>query len=261
MGASRRNRMLGSIRARLTFANVMASAAVFIALGGASYAAVSLPKNSVGSKQLRAHSIRQGDLASRSVGTRQLRRRSVTAPKLANAGVTKRTLSAWIRGQLRRRATAGPTGPAGPAGPRGPGAVAVRYSATAGTTPDPRTIIDTGGLTIRGSCNVTGGTALNLTLRSSFAATLYQTIALDSGPTAPPVQETAQTANQQLPLAAGTTFDPDDPEATDGYVRVAVHGIYSSPNNTLDYHFVVIVNDPPGAAPGSCSVNGVVVPA
>ncbi len=260
MGASRRNRMLGSIRARLTFANVMASAAVFIALGGASYAAVSLPRDSVGSKQVRANSIRQGDLAARSVGTRQLRRRSVTAPKLANAGVTKRTLSSWIRRQLRRRAATGPAGPAGPAGPTGPGAVAVRYSATAGTTPAPRTIINTGGFTLRGSCNVTGGTLLNLTLRSAQGATLYQTIAIDEGPTAPPGQETAETANQQLPLTAGTTFDPGGPEATNGYIRVAVQGIYSSPNNTLSYHFVVVVNDPPGGAPGSCSVNGVVVP-
>ena len=113
----------------------MASMAVFIALGGVSYAAVALPKNSVGSKQLRAHSVKQGDLAAGSVGSRQLRRRSVTARKLATRGVTKRSLSSWIRGQLRRRAATGPAGPAGPAGPRGPGAVPVRYSATAGTTP------------------------------------------------------------------------------------------------------------------------------
>jgi hypothetical protein len=41
------------LRARLTYANVMATIAVFIALGGASYAALKLPKNSVGTKQLK----------------------------------------------------------------------------------------------------------------------------------------------------------------------------------------------------------------
>jgi hypothetical protein len=40
------------MRPRLTYANVMATSAVFIALGGASYAAFRLPKNSVGSSQI-----------------------------------------------------------------------------------------------------------------------------------------------------------------------------------------------------------------
>lgn len=46
-------RVLGSIGKRLTYANVMATVAVFIALGGVGYAAIKLPKNSVGTKQLR----------------------------------------------------------------------------------------------------------------------------------------------------------------------------------------------------------------
>ena len=41
------------IRARLTFANVVACMALFVALGGVGYAATKLPKNSVGSKQLK----------------------------------------------------------------------------------------------------------------------------------------------------------------------------------------------------------------
>ena len=38
---------------RASFANVMSCLALFVALGGASYAAVSLPNNSVGAKQNR----------------------------------------------------------------------------------------------------------------------------------------------------------------------------------------------------------------
>ncbi|HTT95757.1 MAG TPA: hypothetical protein VMF55_13875 [Solirubrobacterales bacterium] len=41
------------VRDKLTYANVMATVAVFIALGGAGYAAVKLPKNSVGTRQLK----------------------------------------------------------------------------------------------------------------------------------------------------------------------------------------------------------------
>ena len=41
------------MRRHLTYANVMATVAVFIALGGSSYAAVTLSRNSVGSTQIR----------------------------------------------------------------------------------------------------------------------------------------------------------------------------------------------------------------
>jgi hypothetical protein len=66
--------MLSKLRSRLTYANVMATIAVFLALGGASYAAISLPRNSVGPRQLKANavsspkvkdgSLRRGDFAS-----------------------------------------------------------------------------------------------------------------------------------------------------------------------------------------------------
>lgn len=42
---------------RLTYANVVATLALFIALGGASYAAVVVPANSVGPKQLRSGAV------------------------------------------------------------------------------------------------------------------------------------------------------------------------------------------------------------
>jgi hypothetical protein len=46
-----------SLVRRLTFANVTSVVALFVALGGASYAAVTLPANSVGSKQIKNRSI------------------------------------------------------------------------------------------------------------------------------------------------------------------------------------------------------------
>jgi hypothetical protein len=45
------------MRPKLSYANVMATIAVFIALGGASYAAFKLPKNSVGAKQIRKNAV------------------------------------------------------------------------------------------------------------------------------------------------------------------------------------------------------------
>jgi hypothetical protein len=45
--------MVARVRPMITYANVMATISVFIALGGASYAAITLPRNSVGTKQLK----------------------------------------------------------------------------------------------------------------------------------------------------------------------------------------------------------------
>ena len=45
------------VRDHLTYANVVATLALLGSLGGASYAAVTLPANSVGTKQLRAHAV------------------------------------------------------------------------------------------------------------------------------------------------------------------------------------------------------------
>ncbi|HKP90494.1 MAG TPA: hypothetical protein VJT75_11045 [Thermoleophilaceae bacterium] len=54
--------MLGAVRARLTYANVVASLALFLALGGIGWAATTLPKNSVGSAQIKPNSVSDTDL-------------------------------------------------------------------------------------------------------------------------------------------------------------------------------------------------------
>lgn len=56
------------LRRHLTYANIMATLAVFIALGGVSYAAVSLPANSVGSNQIKNKAV---SLKKISIGARE----------------------------------------------------------------------------------------------------------------------------------------------------------------------------------------------
>ena len=51
----------------LTFANIVACLALFVALGGASYAAIRLPKNSVGAKQIKANAVNSGKVKNRSL--------------------------------------------------------------------------------------------------------------------------------------------------------------------------------------------------
>jgi hypothetical protein len=55
--------MLRILRERISYANVMATLAVFVSLGGASYAAITLPAGSVGPRQLRTHAVEPKDLS------------------------------------------------------------------------------------------------------------------------------------------------------------------------------------------------------
>jgi len=83
----------------LTFANVVACLALFVALGGVGYAAVKLPKESV--------------------GTEELHKGAVTPAKLSAAA---RQATSGPRGPQGATGPAGPTGPIGPQGaPGGPG--------------------------------------------------------------------------------------------------------------------------------------------
>lgn len=59
--------MLESLRQRLTFANVIACLALFVALGSGAYAATQLPKNSVGSKQIKKNAVNGAKVKDRSL--------------------------------------------------------------------------------------------------------------------------------------------------------------------------------------------------
>ena len=97
--------MLSRLRARLTYANVAATLALFIALGGSSYAALNLPPNSVGSKQVKPGSLRASDF--------KASERSRLRGRRGRAGATG---PAGPRGVTGARGTTGARGATGPAG-------------------------------------------------------------------------------------------------------------------------------------------------
>jgi hypothetical protein len=74
----------------LSYANVMATIAVFIALGGASYAALKLPKNSVGTRQLKK----------KAVTTAKIRREAVTRAKVRKGTLTGAQIKASTLGTV-----------------------------------------------------------------------------------------------------------------------------------------------------------------
>jgi hypothetical protein len=102
----RGGKVLRQLRQQATFANVISSAAFFIALGGTSYA-LTLPRNSVGAQQIRAASVRASEIRAGAVRSSEVKDRSL--------GV--RDLSVPARASLRGQS--GPPGPPGPAGPSG----------------------------------------------------------------------------------------------------------------------------------------------
>jgi len=87
------------LRERLTYANVMATLALFVALGGVSYASFNLPKNSVGSPQLRKNSVKTGDIARNAIRVGKIDKEAVKAGKLAkNAVPTNRLRTNAVTG-------------------------------------------------------------------------------------------------------------------------------------------------------------------
>ena len=95
-----------SLRGKLTYANVMATVAVFLALGGGTaWAATTLSNNSVGTPQLK----------NGSVTGEKVHQGSLLASDFKNGQLSAATTSAIAAG-----GEAGAAGPQGPAGPRGP---------------------------------------------------------------------------------------------------------------------------------------------
>jgi hypothetical protein len=77
--------MFKRIRSNLTYANVMVTILMFIVLGGGAYAAFKLPKNTVGSKQVKKDSLKGVDILESSLGQVPSAANAQTATNAANA--------------------------------------------------------------------------------------------------------------------------------------------------------------------------------
>jgi hypothetical protein len=74
------------LRPRLTYANVIATLALFLALGGGAYAAVQLPKNSIGAKQLKKNAVTAAKIKDGAVTASKIRLSSLgTVPNASHA--------------------------------------------------------------------------------------------------------------------------------------------------------------------------------
>jgi hypothetical protein len=86
-------RMIDAVRRRLTYSNVIATMALFIALGGVAVAATQLPRNSVGTRQIKRGAVTSAKLAKKSVISGKLGPNSVGPGNIGNGAVTTAKLA------------------------------------------------------------------------------------------------------------------------------------------------------------------------
>jgi len=118
--------MIRAARQHLTYANVMATIAVFLALGGGAYAAVKLPAKSVGTRELKSGAVTKSKISAQALR--------------ALAGKPGARGAAGATGVAGPTGATGPTGPAGPTGAIGPTGPAGSPGAVGGTLPSGATL-------------------------------------------------------------------------------------------------------------------------
>jgi hypothetical protein len=116
------------IRPSLTYANVMATIAVFLALGGGAYAVTQLPKNSVGTKQIKNNAVNSAKVKDHALLAKDFK-----------AG----QLPSGPRGAQGPQGAQGSQGLPGQTGPPGPTASASASSGTDFPVPQSNTIVAT----------------------------------------------------------------------------------------------------------------------
>ena len=188
--------MLARVSSKLSYANVIATLALFCALGGGAYAAIKLPANSV--------------------GTRQIRNNAVTSIKVKDASLLSRDfkagqLPAGAQGPKGDKGDTGQTGPQGDTGQTGP------KGDTGGKG-------DTGATGPSGTAGAVSATVAGQVTTSSTAYT-----ALSGGPsvqvTVPPSGNVLVTLTAGITPTSGNTafmsFSVDSSSATDATALAA----------------------------------------
>jgi hypothetical protein len=155
--------MLAKLCARLSFANVVSLMALFVALGGTSYA---LATGSIGSREIKNNSVRSKDIRNNAVRSRDIRNNDLTGCDVKDASLLAKDFAA---GQLPAgpAGTRGPTGDPGPPGISGLEVVETTSSSTSSQILEHAASCPAGKRLIGGGGAVNGGTP-DVALRRSF---------------------------------------------------------------------------------------------
>ena len=105
-------------------ATVIATLALFVALGGTGYAAVALAPNSVGTTQLKDGAVQSSDIKDGAISSSDIANGAIGSDDIKSGSIQVSDLSKGAMNGLDGKDGApgprGATGPAGPAGPTGP---------------------------------------------------------------------------------------------------------------------------------------------
>lgn len=144
---------MSAIRRHFSYANVIATTALFVALGGTSYAAVTLSKGSVKSRHLASNAVTSAKVKDGSLSARDFKAGQLPAGRDGAAGAQGPTGVAGERGgdgasgpagapgAAGARGEQGPAGERGPAGPQGDDGVLATAHTPASSTGVPFTTV------------------------------------------------------------------------------------------------------------------------
>lgn len=108
---------------RIRYADVMSTIAAFLALSGVAYAAVKLPANSVGERQIKRGAVRSDEVKNGSLARKDFKEGVLPVAESGadgSDGSTGSDGSDGANGVDGAQGPQGPPGPEGPAGPQGP---------------------------------------------------------------------------------------------------------------------------------------------
>lgn len=140
---------------------VVACIALAVALGGTSYAAITLPRNSVGTAQIRKDSVTATKLATKSVGPRKLQNNAVGDPNVKLNALTGAKINEATLGEVPLAANATTVA----------GYTVRRFVTTLAPGAPTATVLDLNGLVITMTC-AGGAVALRANNNSGEAAQL-----------------------------------------------------------------------------------------
>lgn len=227
-----------AFRRRLTYANLAATLALVLALGGGAYAATALPRNSVGAPQLKADAVRSAKVADGSLRAVDFAAGQLPAGPRGPVGPAGPTGARGATGATGATGAAGPTGPVGPAGPG-----ALTFDGQLNNFIG-RAVAVVDGVSIPASCGIAAGVLIQLAGQDDEAFYGWG-LAWANGV----VTHVESNDNVQIldldPGVATATLDATVSSTPPGQpVRwVQVHGLVTR-GTTCDYHFLVIPSTP-----------------
>jgi hypothetical protein len=127
---------------------VVACIALAVALGGTSYAAIKLPRNSVGTKQLQKNAVVATKLSARSVGPQKLQNNAVTTRTVKNNQLTGEKIAESTLEKVPSATMADTAANANTVG----GYLPKRFSTSVAPNGPPATVLSLNGLVITLSC-------------------------------------------------------------------------------------------------------------